>query len=285
MRKVILLGMLGIASGVFAAAPVFPLGTYVVSGAVKNYKNALYEGLAEARVQVVATNGTILAESPILTPSESGEGWNFLLEIPVTKPATKLSAAIGDQVRLFVKDGPVLSVACDAITVEAANATKFLTAGVVDVTKFPSSHSSAVEGQVSVANAYLDEIAAWMDAYGYEKYLADADWDGDGISNYDEYLAGTNPFDAEDKLVVTSFTANNLKLHSLSFQYADGHVYAVEATADLANPEWTKSEIKTSPDQTGTQSQVLLPEGGIEGTIYIVPTTSAPQMFYRVIPE
>lgn len=267
------------------AAPVFPLGTYVVQGAVKNYRNALYEGLPNARVQAVAADGTILADSPILTAEESSEGWNFRLEIPVGSRATKVTAAVGDSVRLFVKDGPTLGVSCDAVTVAAANATTNLTVGVVDCTKFPSSHVSAVDGKVAVANAYLDEIEPWMDAYGYKTYLPDADWDNDGISNYDEYLAGTNPFDPEDKLVVTAFVADQRKLHALSFQYADGHVYAVEATADLANPAWQKTALKTSADQAGSQSQVLLPEGGIVGTVYIVPTTDAPQMFYRVIPE
>ena len=49
-----------------------------------------------------------------------------------------------------------------------------------------------------------------MAAYGHSEYSAADDWDGDSMTNYEEYVAGTNPFDPSDYLRVTSFSVTCL---------------------------------------------------------------------------
>ena len=44
----------------------------------------------------------------------------------------------------------------------------------------------------------------WLNSYGLDTSTAslDEDSDGDGMTNYDEFVAGTDPLDAESKFIV-----------------------------------------------------------------------------------
>ena len=61
---------------------------------------------------------------------------------------------------------------------------------------------------VYVPEDYIEGISYLMAFNGKTGYDPFADWDGDGFSNYAEYVAGTNPFDASDLLRITGFSAS-----------------------------------------------------------------------------
>ena len=111
-----------------------------------------------------------------------------------------------------------------------------------------------------------------------------ADYDNDGASNYDEYRAGTNPFDDTDRLAITAYTAPQNALHTLSFEYAGGHVYGVETTLSLTNPEWALQKVKKT--ETDAEHEQVMPSADEDdvgvATIYVVPAEGAKSQFFKV---
>ena len=84
----------------------------------------------------------------------------------------------------------------------------------------PIQTSQGSGGGISIMEGYRTyEIEGDYDPF--------ADYDNDGASNYAEYRAGTNPFDASDKLAITAYSAPQNAPHAISFEYAGGHVYGV----------------------------------------------------------
>lgn len=270
MKKGILSILLALGAG-GALAMNFPVGTFIIKGAVKDYKNALYEGIDRVTVQAVLPDGIIIAEAPVAGIESATEGWNFLLEIPIGTELTAKTAMIGTEVNLFVKDGAALSVAGGAIKVAQANGSKELVVGIKNLVTITGSDGKTYQ----VSQDYLDEITPWMEAYGHSTYEPDGDWDNDGALNHFEYLSGTNPFDPSDKLVITGFTANLKAMNLLTFEYAGGHVYAIESTQSLENPEWIKEKQVAF---SGTE------EDADSTTVELLPVVDASQMFYRVEP-
>lgn len=138
---------------------------------------------------------------------------------------------------------------------------------------------------VAVPQEYIDMIAVWMEACGLEgDYDPFADYDGDGASNYAEYLAGTNPFDETDNLAITAYAAPQNALHEISFEYVGGHLYGVATTLSLVNPEWATQPVKTS--ETDAEREQVMPSAVEDdvgmATIYVVPAEGATSQFFRL---
>jgi hypothetical protein len=94
------------------------------------------------------------------------------------------------------------------------------------------------------------------------------DPDGDGMTNLEEYLAGTNHLDADSRLKLDWIAvAGNV---TLSFQAVAGRTYSVLQAASLWSPNWAK--FADVPAQSVTQ-QVNV----------IGPQASATTHFYRLV--
>ena len=263
----------------------FPLGTYVYSGSVLDYRHELINSDAGLTIQAVATNGTVLASSRVFDPVET-HGANFLLEVPVSSQASSKSAAVGDELNCVVlSDSGATNVSLRPLPrVAAANAITN-----VNVVSAPSTAFTTSDGvTVLVADDYLAGIAPWMGMFVKTVYEPSADWDGDGVSNYGEYKAGTNPFDASDRLRITEFRRGG-DAALLKFEYAGGHLYALDARPSLTEGAWKGEPFRVdSPAATG-QSTFYMPgneyEDIGEATIYVVPAASEPSMFYTIRAE
>ena len=164
------------------AAVNFPVGTHLIKGTLKDWQNK------------------------VLTSSAAVDGYNFLLQIPLSSTATDSTAAVGDTLNCVLVQDSGLSLAASPLVVGEANAVSTVSLAYVNMKNYTSTDGTGTTA--SVPAEYVETIAAWMEAYEIEgDYDPFADYDNDGASNYAEYRAGTNPFDASDKLAITAYSA------------------------------------------------------------------------------
>jgi hypothetical protein len=102
---------------------------------------------------------------------------------------------------------------------------------------------------------------------------ADGDLDSDGLSNRQEFQAGTQPGDASSRvelLSVARVTAGTSRGWRLQVRTVSGRFYRIERTERLANPQWL-----TVADEIR----------GVSGTVAVTDpdTTSPGPRFYRAI--
>lgn len=265
------------------AAPNFPLGTHVIKGSVKGYdengRNVLLPASRGISVRAVDTNGVVIAESKIKDATPSG--FNFALLVPLSTTATDSSCAVGDRLSCVLVEPGGLLVGTEPIAVGGARETQTVALRLVDVKQYVSEDGTKTN---EVAQAYVDAIQAWMAdeaAYGGQAYDPFRDYDGDGQSNYAEYLAGTNPFDDTDCLAIKSFAVSG-RSAAISFEYVGGHVYGVRAARDLVNPEWLAEKVRTGEDGIELTQVVPSadPDDAGETTIWMTPAADAGQGFY-----
>ena len=91
-----------------------------------------------------------------------------------------------------------------------------------------------------------------------------SDPDGDGVSNWAEYRAGTDPTDAnsalrlQTRLTAANQNAVNTPQVALHWQSVEGKRYLVEAAASLQNPSWTT--LGSALTGTGADMEFVAPD-------------------------
>ncbi len=171
------------------------------------------------------------------------------------------------------------TAATATIVATAANPTPYSVTGMVQntavvfATEFDpnTTNNTAVAIAAILADSDHDGIPdAWMLTYfGQPTGDANADPDGDGMTNFQEYLAGTSPIDSANVLrIIRIATAGNDL--AVTFLSVTNKLYAVERNADLTNlAGW--SAIQTN-----------IPGTGMPVTITDPAATIQPCYFYRV---
>ena len=282
----VLLAVVG-GAALSASAANFPLGTYVYTGSVLDWRHEAQGAAAGLTIQAVATNGTVLASSRVIDPVVS-RGANYRLEVPVSTESSVKSAAVGDALNcVIISDAGATNVTLNPLPpIAAANAITNVNFVNASATSFPASAEG--EGVALVADDYIAGLAPYMAYYGKAEYDPWADWDGDGISNYGEYKAGTNPFDATDRLRITQFNPGDVAT-LLKFEYAGGHLYALDCKRALTNLTWSAASFRVDSPDASAQRSFSMPgneyEDIGEAVIYVAPASSEPSMFYTVRPE
>jgi len=274
--------LLSLAAMNAATAANFPLGTHLIKGTLKDWQNKVLTSTSAVTIQAVATNGTVIASTKVADPS--ADGYNFLLQIPLSTTATDSTAAVSNTLNCVLVQDSGLSLAATPIVVGDANAVSSVCLELIHMKGYTATNGT--DKTVYVPEEYLDTITAWMEAYGMEgeDYDPFADYDHDGVSNYGEYRAGTNPFDETDRLAITDYAAPKDALHTISFEYVGGHIYGVTTTLSLTNPAWAAQPVKKS--ETDDEHEQVMPSANEEDmgvtTIYVVPAEGATSQFFKV---
>lgn len=114
-------------------------------------------------------------------------------------------------------------------------------------------------------------IAWLLSNFGTTNVNANADPDGDGMSNEQEYLAGTDPNNPNSNLQITSEsfapggTSANLTWNSVPSRY-----YVIQKTLDLTATNWSDSGLSLIAPSAGSRTTAQFSD------------TNAPSRFYRV---
>lgn len=282
MKKIVTMAVMALAGGLcgLSEAASFPCGTYVIRGGAKNERGALYDANDNVQVQVLKTNGTVIASSSITDPYDASAGYNFLLNVPLVIGAADEAACVGDDVNLVLKVDGVANLARQPVRILRANGGTNLFVQVWDTI----SYTNADKSVATLSRRYVEEIQSWVDAKGLGTYNPFADYDGDGRSNYAEYVEGTDPFDPSDYLHILEYKTAATNLHTITFAYSGGRVYGVSSASDVSKPAWLAHKIK--PDADSAEQDRISYAGTDEdvgrATLYVVPTEGAESEFFKL---
>jgi formylglycine-generating enzyme required for sulfatase activity len=116
--------------------------------------------------------------------------------------------------------------------------------------------SSFTVGAALVSTAGDGIPDSWKIANGFSASanIASLDTDGDGMTNYQEYLAGTDPRSVNSLMKISSYSVPAVGQFSVTWPGIAGKLYRVRTSFDLAN--WT-TLTTTLPTASGTQAMTM----------------------------
>ncbi|HVY69944.1 MAG TPA: lamin tail domain-containing protein, partial [Verrucomicrobiae bacterium] len=164
----------------------------------------------------------------------------------------------------------------------AKTAAHFSAAGdyVLRLTAFDGELTSADDVSVHVTG---DDVSAWKQKYFSPAELANsavsgdtADPDGDGSTNYGEYLAGTNPRDNASRLGIDSARVDNTGTLRLRVATVPGKTYSVQYRDSLTEGNWAQLTDLTGPADVSFVEVGDNPPDSPNGRYYRVVTPRQP---------
>lgn len=235
------------------AASSLAVPPFTFAGRVTDYAHIAFDKDQPVEVRVLTTDGTLIAKS--FTSSRASSGYNFVVDVPVaTTPVTGFVTPGTQVVFSFIDpDGKIFTgiVPSEDAVVGESGGFKRLTV----VLATDSDHDG-------VADEYVDALGYLMRKYDIQgNYDPKADYDKDGVDNYHEYCAGTNPFDATDSFRVLQMSSESENAYRLRFLANQGRSYTVETATDLSKGDWVKTTF-TTPDDATPKS--IINTGGTE---------------------
>lgn len=126
----------------------------------------------------------------------------------------------------------------------------------------------------------------WQRQYNVATGDTDSDLDGDGYSNIQEALAGTNPRDASDYPRVTGIgiskiPATGQNILNLDWRSTEGVYYLVEESLDLIH--WSpRTAFLSQSGQEATPNGQIIAGPGVTTSASLLISIPYPRLFYRV---
>ena len=202
---------------VFAIEPA-SLPPFVVTGRVVDYDGA---GLKSAEVRV-RKGGTLLARGNVGS-FDADTPCNYAVSVPMSSADIPTAACAGDSLTLEVDAGSAVYSSTN-VSISAAKPGRVLKLNLCAAT---------CTNPHGVSDRYLRDIVWDLEDMGLtiDDYDPNADYDGDGVSNYAEYLAGTDAFDPSDaglKILSWKAVADNEDVMEATFLPGRSRAYSVQ---------------------------------------------------------
>ena len=188
---------------------------------------------------------------------------NYELQLEIDSggsPYAPYAVHVGDAVRVVVKVGGIEQPALSPVNVvHAANpgesvVLNLFTGTDSDGDDLPDAWEELLMSQSDGALTNIQQVTK------------SGDFDGDGASNWSEFLAGTFPFLAYDVFAIDGMELVNGRI-GFEFLAIRGKVYQVQLASDLAAGDWENGAFAL--DEVSAATETVLPgEGGFK-TIYI----------------
>ncbi len=252
---------------------------YSFVGRITDSAHVAFDADRIATFTAQSTDGTLLARSKTFFRDDSTR--NYAIMIPMASSAVDGCALQGDAILVNVTDdlGRSWTGVIHPAVIGAPG-----TVSEVDIVLAEDANGDGID------DALFDELETrWESSDAYDPDAtydpSKFDSDGDGVSDLDEALMGTNPFNADDVLAISSFTASPL---SISFNAPGGHTYAVESSPSLSpdTAAWTPVYIATDPSvKSSERTLYTIPSSSKSPThtLYLFPTSSP--AFFRLAPQ
>lgn len=288
--------MMSAVAGVMAAvgeSPIVALPPCTYTGRVTDYDNTALENWIDNAEVRISKKGVLLAKGKIAR-YDADTSCNYSVVVPMsTTPECAAAAAPGDELAFVVDarnhDGTVYASVSNVIVAGNSAATVRLDLQLIDCTN-----------PWGIDDYYISEVEAFgrsrlgPDGKPYiaagQTYDPNADYDGDGVSNIDEYRAGTSPFDAEEAgLTITSFQAieadDGTEMFEIAFRPAFGFAYSIESADRPAEniKDFSVHAHRESPEAAAPERRYFNEsEGGVERKFYLPKKTGASIELFRV---
>lgn len=231
-RFVSLVSCLTVLCGPAAAQqPPVALPPFIITGRITDARGA---GIQSAEVRV-RKGETLLARGNVGS-FDADTSANYALSVPMSNVAIPTAASSGDALTLEI-DAGADTYSDTNVTITAAKPGRTLKLNI---------RAASCTNPYGVSDAYLNDIRMYVDTCGIDGFLdadgnyqPNADFDGDGVSNYAEYLAGTDPFDAADaglKILSWKAVEGNPDVMEATFLPGPNRSYSAERADATATP-------------------------------------------------
>ena len=254
------------------------------SGMVKDYMLEPFTKEYGASVYVRGTTGdqSLLAKADTIDPLN---GINYALSIPLVSQADLVitAATVGQQIRFDVDDGSLIWGNVSVQTIGNPGCY------VLDITLMTDVNTNGVSDE------YEALIKALMDTYGISgDYDPNADYNNDGISNYQHYLNGTSPFagvtpegggETDENLTIASLmqlqTQSTDEYFAISFRSIPGKMYSVLSVTNLRT-SWGAGDMVDFRTSTENDEQTYFSAEESSTTTLYLRKDTAQTRFYRL---
>lgn len=279
MKQFLFVCLLFVGISIFAATSNIALAPFTFAGRITDYAHVAYDSSSAVEIRLKDKDGNILAKTT--TATSGNTTYNYVLYVPVALSKVPRYACVGDEVTFeFVDPGENIYTG-----LVAKAESKIGSPGAVQRLDVVLATDSDGDG---VSDEYVESITYWMALNGIEEtYDPNKDYDGDGRTNYEEYLAGTNPCDADDSFTIRQMASSEGidNYIALRIPVAQGRAYYVKSTGDLADGASWKA-INFSEDSAAEPTSEYLMTGSTEmGYRTIFVKKNGTQRFYKVFVE
>jgi len=236
---------------VSAAQQPMELLLFAFAGRIVDYAHVAYDADTVVEIRIKAKDGTVLAKTKTRTGGSSA--YNYAIWVPLASQAIAGHVAVGDEVVFeFVDpDGRIYTGLVPAAHAKIGNPGDKARVDVI---------LASDENHDGVADEYVETLEYLMWVNGIDEYDANADYDGDGQSNYAEYVAGSNPFDKTD-----TFSVREMALEkgldgyvAIRVFVSQGRSYTVKATPSLDGKEvdWKPTDFAVADPTAALQGRI-----------------------------